>query len=468
MLELLFIFIAIFAVTYFISGKEDKVSSIDQSNEGLLRGTAFVEHKRERREHEITIGGVPLSDESCSKHIAYAGSTGTGKSKGMTEALMTIGDRVDQRGDLMICIDNSGEFMSRFFMDGDKILNPFDKRSVLWNPFNEIRDSRIDFRMIAKSLYPAKANSQPEWDDFAKNLFSNVFQKLRENGSRSAGEFMRLITMADKEELEDFLKGTSSSITSSAENSRMFASVRSTLANALDTWMILEDGGNFSIRNWVRNHDGESQVLWIPYMPSHKASLEFLIAGWIDLAINEVLSLGENRKRKIWLLIDELVAIGKIQSIIDGLTLGRKPGLSVLVGFQSIAQLKKLYGEHDAQTIVSNVRNKLVLGQGSHLDATFWAEELGKRDWVQREGGDNTGSAVNDGKSSSSWGDSTSYRVRTDFAVTPSELLDLPDMEGYLRVAGAGGITRVITPFNELPIICEPYIPEGELVEGGN
>lgn len=423
-----------------------------------IRGASIVSGSRSRDGMEITIGGVAISDESASKHIGFAGSTGSGKSTALREVLCTLACRVRERGDRVICVDNRGEFLSIFGSPSDTILNPFDGRSVTWNPFAEVRDEKSDFRMLSRSLYPQKQNSQPEWDDFAKTLFGNVLMKLFYMKPDPA-EVLRLITLAEREEIEAFLDGTSSSISSSQENSKMFGGIRSTLAQALDAWYSLPVDGSFSLRRWV--HEGEG-FLWLPYRPAQRASLQYLISGWIDLLINEILALDEDRSRKIWLICDELTAIGQIPSLIDALTLGRKPGLSVLMCFQSIAQLNDVYGKERAQTVISNARTKLVLAQGSHLDAQFWSDEIGKREYKEDEFSEssNSGSSMGQGHSRSAGSsDSVSHRVKQDHLVLPSELVDLPDNSGFLRVAGAGGITPVSLQRIDLPRVMSPFVP---------
>ena len=423
-----------------------------------IRGASIVTGSRSRDDMEITIGGIPISDESASKHIGFAGSTGSGKSTALREVLCTLACRVRERGDRVICVDNRGEFLSIFGSPSDTILNPFDGRSVTWNPFAEVRDEKSDFRMLSRSLYPQKQNSQPEWDDFAKTLFGNVLMKLFYMKPDPA-EVLRLITLAEREEIEAFLDGTSSSISSSQENSKMFGGIRSTLAQALDAWYSLPVDGSFSLRRWV--HEGEG-FLWLPYRPAQRASLQYLISGWIDLLINEILALDEDRSRKIWLICDELTAIGQIPSLIDALTLGRKPGLSVLMCFQSIAQLNDVYGKERAQTVISNARTKLVLAQGSHLDAQFWSDEIGKREYKEDEFSEssNSGSSMGQGHSRSAGSsDSVSHRVKQDHLVLPSELVDLPDNSGFLRVAGAGGITPVSLQRIDLPRVMSPFVP---------
>ena len=52
-----------------------------------IRGAAIVSGSRSRDDMEITIGGIPISDESASKHLGFAGSTGSGESTALREVL---------------------------------------------------------------------------------------------------------------------------------------------------------------------------------------------------------------------------------------------------------------------------------------------------------------------------------------------------------------------------------------------
>ena len=147
--------LTILAVDKFSSKKEDSPLMRGEH----IRGASIVSGTRSRDAMEITIGGIPISDESASKHFGFAGSTGSGKSTALREVLCTLACRVRERGDRVICVDNRGEFMSVFGSPDDTILNPFDGRSVTWNPFAEVRDENSDFRMLARSLYPQKNSS---------------------------------------------------------------------------------------------------------------------------------------------------------------------------------------------------------------------------------------------------------------------------------------------------------------------
>lgn len=465
-----FVFIVFLVLVVWVGGdlyerlKGHFVGITMPGNDGLMRGTAFVVHSKKTQSDDmrITIGNVPISDASASTHISFAGSTGTGKSNALKEVAATVVRRVDEAGDKVIAVDFRGELLSLFGGESDLILNQFDKRDVKWNPFSEVFDPRFDFEMLAHSFYPHKPTKSPEWDDYAENMLANIMRKLYESGETSPAKVIELVSKTDRKSLEEFLAGTSSAIESSGDATKMFTDVRGVLANGLKAWYTMSPDGTFSVRRWIREKDGG--ILWLPYMPQHKQALKHVVSGIVDLLIVETLSLPDSKGKRIWLLVDEATAIGKLPSILDGMAQGRKPGLVSIVCFQSYAQLRMTYGEDEAQALVSNCRTKLVLPQGSHLDAEFWANELGKREYVQEErsSSSNRGSSssmTHPGSTNEGSSDSVNFRIKTDHVVLPSELIDMPDNTGYLRVAGSGGIARVRIPFLDLEPIADNYIP---------
>jgi len=60
-------------------------------------------------------------------------------------------------------------------------------------------------------------------------------------------------------------------------------------------------------------------------------------------------------------VVDELDALGAIDGLKDALARLRKFGCRCVLGFQSIAQVSSTYGQSDAQTLVENCGNTLIL-----------------------------------------------------------------------------------------------------------
>ena len=64
---------------------------------------------------------------------------------------------------------------------------------------------------------------------------------------------------------------------------------------------------------------------------------------------------------------DELDALGPIDGLKDALARLRKFGGRCVLGFQSIAQVSSTYGHGEAQTIVENCSNTLIISSHSEL-----------------------------------------------------------------------------------------------------
>jgi len=184
-------------------------------------------------------------------------------------------------------------------------------------------------------------------------------------------------------------------------------------------------------------------VLFIPYRAAQISALRSIIATWMRLAIFEAMSRPEGDQR-LWFVVDELDALGAIDGLKDALARLRKFGGRCVLGFQSIAQVSSTYGAGEAQTIVENCGNTLILRcSGSENGGTsqFASRLIGEREvlWRQtswsRDGG---------------WGGPNGRRTRqvteqhtTELAVLASELEQLPDLHGYLKTASSRGWTRV-------------------------
>ena len=117
-----------------------------------------------------------------------------------------------------------------------------------------------------------------------------------------------------------------------------------------------------------------------------------------------------------------------------------------MLGFQSIAQVSSTYGAGEAQTIVENCGNTLILRcSGSENGGTshFASRLIGEREIVRRQtarGRDREGFFAARGSRRST---SVSEHHVTEVAVMPSELEQLPDLTGYLKTASAGEWLRV-------------------------
>ncbi|HWM70209.1 MAG TPA: type IV secretion system DNA-binding domain-containing protein, partial [Steroidobacteraceae bacterium] len=123
-------------------------------------------------------------------------------------------------------------------------------------------------------------------------------------------------------------------------------------------------------------------VLFMPYAAGQIATVRGLIATWLRLAIFEAMN-GPEGDQRLWFVIDELDALGAIDGLKDALARLRKFGGRCVLGFQSIGQVSALYGRGDAQTIVENCGNTLILrcsGSDHGGTANFASRLIGQRE----------------------------------------------------------------------------------------
>jgi type IV secretory pathway TraG/TraD family ATPase VirD4 len=384
----------------------------------------------------LTLAGrsVTLLDET--KHFKMIGTTGTGKSTAIRELLAAALERNDRA----VIADPDGGYCARFFdpWRGDRILNPFEPRSAKWEPLTELSDL-ADPEYLASALIASCADAAAgEWRGYARAFVAALLDRCRDIPGCDGCELWRLVAVATAEELRPLLAGTPAQPFLDPENARMFGSLRSIAVSAMRAldFVQWQRGKPFSVRQWVREGRG---VLFIPYSARQIAALRTLISTWLGLAIFEALSQKEGEDQRLWLVVDELDALGAIDGLKDALARLRKFGGRCVLGFQSVSQLNATYGA-DAHTIIENCGNTLILRcSGSENGGTsqYAARLIGDREVIRRQrsrGRDNPGGLFASGARRST---QISDQRLVEPAVLAAQVEQLADLSGYLKIASS-------------------------------
>ncbi|MDH2436832.1 type IV secretion system DNA-binding domain-containing protein [Pokkaliibacter sp. MBI-7] len=403
----------------------------------FLRGTKIVSPGKlrskttKRKAKQISIAGIPMPLNIESYHLLINGATGAGKSVLLRELAYSA----MLRGDRMVILDPNGDMYSKFGREKDVILNPYDKRSKGWTFFNEVRND-YDFQRYALSIVPrGRTEEAEEWASYGRLLLRETARKLERMGKASVRELFRWTTIADPEDLRNFLEGTlaESLFVGSSEATKALSSARFVLSDKLPEHVSMPEG-DFSLRRWLDDPNGGN--LYITWREDMAEAMKPLISAWVDVICTSVLSMGEDPSRRLWLVIDELASLEKLASLEAALTKGRKHGLRVAAGLQSTSQLDHIYGVKEAQTLRSCFRSLAVLG-GSRTDPQTnedMSKSLGDHE-VER-----------DKRSHSSGGRSGTTRSderNRERVVTAAEIASLPDLTGYVAFAGDHPIAKV-------------------------
>lgn len=401
------------------------------------------------RSGSVTLSGLPVALLDETKHFKIIGTTGTGKSTAIRELLTGALDR----GDRAIIADPDGGYLRRFkdTARGDTVLNPFEPDSRKWDLFGEINNP-YDIDQLARSLLPDQGGPDRSWISYARTFFTSVTRQAHEAGVTDLRELYRLLVVSDAKELRGLLAGTPAQPFLEEHNGRMFDSIRSVTSSAVGSldYIAQQTAEPLSIRQWVRSEDKAQGVLFIPYKAGQIAALRSTISAWMRLAVFEAMSQPEGDQR-LWFVVDELDALGQIDGLKDALARLRKFGGRSILGFQSIAQVSSTYGTGDAQTLVENCGNTLILrcsGSDHGGTANFASRLIGQREVLRtnrsrsRRPGDLLSSTT------------LSEHVGIEPAVMDSQIEQLPDLAGYLKFAS--------TPTWQRVTLSSPDSPDGK------
>jgi len=385
----------------------------------------------------LDLAGVSWPRQAETLHLLLVGSTGTGKST-LIDNLMA---GLQARGDRVIAIDPNGALLSRFWRAGDAVMNPFDTRSPGWSLFNEVRQE-FDYDTLARSAVPAIDGPDASWYGYAQVLLAELLRALLRSGDNTTEALLYWATVAPVEELRKRLAGTAAAGLFDPHAAKALASVRFILTTQLRPHQHLRPGP-FSLKTWLQAGEGNLFCTWRSDM---LATLRPLLGCWVDVLLAEVLSLPPDPNRRLWLLVDEVAALGKLSSLEAALTMGRKHGLAVVAGLQTTRQLERVYGRDSATVLRACFRNLLVLGIARSDPETAEAMSLSigeaEHDREQRSysrGGQGLGSSL-------------SVRRTKERVVLPSELTSLPDLQGYLALSGDAPLRKVtLTPVARIP-----------------
>lgn len=383
----------------------------------------------------VMIGGLWCPLESESRHFKIMGTTGSGKSVAIRTMLSYVQQRAPYTKDRVVIADPDGGYLSRFYKPerGDVILNPFDARSAHWALFRELRNP-YDADQFASSLVPDLGGDNSVWAGYARTLVSSTMQALAASGDVTTRDLYDAISVMTNAELGVLLSQTSASRFFDSGAEETLGSIRTNASQALRGLSYLSHNDNFSITEWVRSGSG---WLFMPYRADQIAALKPIITTWMRTAIFSTLSLNEGDSR-LWFVIDELDALGKIDGLPDALTRLRKFGGRVVLGFQSIGPLETIYGKGYGATITENAGNTLILrcsssdGGGT---SRFASHLVGKRKIKRLMFSSNNSSGSSSAGRHSGSSSGYSEQIAEEDAVMPSEIEQLADMNGFLKFA---------------------------------
>ena len=429
----------------------------------------------------------PKGTESL--HTIITGTTGTGK----TVLLTNLIEQIRNKGDRAIIYDKMGTFTSRFYNPNkDIILNPLDDRSPYWSIFNEAKNT-IDFETIAAALIP-DTGSDPFFTQAARILFSSVASELFKRGCTSNKELTDKLLKTELKDSAELVKGTAAQAIIDENNPKTALSVMAVLSANLKSLLHLRETPNevlnkkhlendslneskvssneskvssnenkiFSIRNWIQN-DNQDGFLFLTSRADQHETLKPLISTWMDISINTLLSLEQSKDRNVWIIIDELPSLNYLPSLHSGLAESRQFGGRFVLALQLPAQLKSIYGDRKAEATSGLCGTRIILRTPDEDTATWCSNNLGKIETEEVK------QSMSFASSESKDTVSLNKSIITKSIVSATEIMNLDNLNAYVKFAGDFPITKLTFKYKNYPKIAEKFIERktNKIVDSG-
>ena len=384
-----------------------------------------------RRERGIRIGSSIIPESRECEHFLITGSPGSGKSTDIRHLLSQIQDR----GQPAIVVDVESEFVQEFYNParGDIILHPLDERCPFWSPWSECRPDffDVDTEALAASLIrgPARNANEEFFRDSARTLIESLLEVVKERDDATG--LYDAFTLP-RGELQQRLAGTAAYVLIDPEASEQGVGILSVTRNAIKPFRYLPRRNEtircWSAREWSQTHKG---WIFLPSTEDARAAIQRQQGVWLDCLVRWLMSCDRPSDR-VWIVADELPAMGYQPTIAETLLpRSRKRGIACVIGFQSISQLRAIYGRDTAVSITSSPSIKCLFRADETETAEWAAELLGKHEverlqMTQLAGLSNYREGVNIQPHRSS-----------EHLVMADEIKRLETFCGYLAVAGA-------------------------------
>ena len=398
---------------------------------------------------------LPMPLRSERQGILFHGSTGAGKS----QAIMQLLEQLRNTGDPVIVYDKECTIKPYFFNnDIDIELNPVSELCANWDLWEEC-ENPMELGSLATYLIPKSVQgSDPFWVDAARTILTSMAWKMRSREDKNIIVLLQLLLTTTLEEMRGLLKGTESENLVSKEIEKTAISIKSVLATYTKALRFLEGlnhEGNekFSIKQWIEktcHPDYNKGWLFITSRSKYHKEIKPLISLWLGLVMQGIQSLTQDSNRRIWIVMDELASIHRLEMLSDTMADIRKFGGCVAIGIQSISQLQFLYDTHEAEAIADLLNTSVYFRSPKAKVAKWVSDDLGKQVISEVKESRSYGpDSVRDGNTIG-----TNRAIRK--TVEAGDIMTLEDLECYVRLIGNHPITRIKNKYIQRKEICEP------------
>lgn len=331
---------------------------------------------------------IPISQSREARHMLLLGGSGSGK----TTILWPVINQAIERGDHVLLFSFKSDFQQKLSIPFS-LLAPWDSRSAVWQLGRDVA-TRLDAEALAATLVPTP-DREPQWAQGAQALLSAVIAEVQaqhgaawgfgELGQEIAGalaNYDRLVELVERHVpvARALLLGKDSKTTGSYL-ATMATKLTPVVNLAVAQHAAPRPWSPWSAADWLAGRGPRVAVLG--YSPRSPDLSRAYGASVLEQVLRQVLALGDCApdQRRIWLVLDEVPQLGRVPSITMALEAARSKGCRVILGMQSVKQLREHgYGDDTAEIWAGQTATKIIASVASPADQRWASDLLGDRE----------------------------------------------------------------------------------------
>lgn len=437
-----------------------RAGSRNQEKEVIKGGKIFAAKeaskflKQKKRASDFVVGGMNLVKDSETSHILITGTTGTGKTTCMHELLPQIREKnqpaivvdytgqmtssyadVDKRHDVVIGYESDNAYLLANEVKEQKTKcidsNP-NKSSKLysWDFWEDVKDED-NLAIIANALFADKGGGYDEmWNNSSKQFFKDAVHYVSSFKNPQVADLYKILAIDSIKDVHKKLIGMASAAMFNPSNEKTAMSIR-TNTIAFIGWMenFKETENKISISKWFTEKNlSKGNWLFFKSTPKQRVKLRAFYSMLLDLCMNQIMELGEDKERRIWMVIDELPSLRKLPSLAPALSEFRKYGGCIIASVQSPHQLFELYGQHNSYAMLDQFNTKFVFRTDENNFASYLCKSFGEVEYKEPQ--------ENYSYGSHEMRDGVSMQVieKKKPLLAASDLANLENLEAYVKV----------------------------------
>jgi type IV secretion system protein VirD4 len=286
------------------------------------------------------------------------------------------------------------------------LFDPFSETgdTARWNPFSYVAADPVrrvnDLQRIGEMLFPDPPNVDPFWTASARSLFLGIALYLFETPVlvKTIGEVLRQGMASDDEGFgqhwKRIIEGRNSGkypLSPSCVRALYdvidlapvtASSIRKTFTSRLDLWLnpILDRATSESDFD-LRQLRAKPTSIYVGVNPDDlhrlRPVLNLFFQQAIGLQTRELPERNPELRYQVMMLLDEFTALGRIPIIAEAISYLPGYNVRVVLVIQTPAQLREVYGIHNAETMLKSLAARIVFAPKDYADAREISDELG-------------------------------------------------------------------------------------------